>query len=272
MLLARRYSARANVRWNTKNTLTESCGQNARPGLGQGLRCLFFFPQFVLLQFLKLRNGRMLWFLRTSGFFFPKIGVCFSNLRQFPKLLKLEFVEYTPTARDTEGSLSENRITAVPRWSSHGNVLSCLFVRVVVNVVVLFCYKQFEVNEVRVAQEILSQFYSDVKGSNSVLRLKSLQRWEQFCENKQIRNLRDDHREIVARFCFVLIVLRRRFLRDNHWKVELSESSMSLGLAYIPRKNNNFSRKISSFRKTNKNDALIASVYSYFFFNYLHEK
>lgn len=111
MLLARRYSARANVRCNTKNTLTESCGQNARPGLGQGLRCLFFFPQFVLLQFLKLRNGRMLWFLRTSGFFFPKIGVCFSNLRQFPKLLKLEFVEYTPTARDTEGSLSENRIS-----------------------------------------------------------------------------------------------------------------------------------------------------------------
>ena len=39
-------------------------------------------------------------------FVFPKIGVCFSKLREFPKLLKLEFMEYTPTARGTEDSLS----------------------------------------------------------------------------------------------------------------------------------------------------------------------
>ena len=63
----------------------------------------------------------------------------------------------------------QNHSSTMVVTQSH-NVLICLFVRVVVNVVVWLYYQRFEVSKARAAQEIVSQFYSGVKGSNSVLR------------------------------------------------------------------------------------------------------
>ena len=48
---------------------------------------------------MKAPKGHFSFFVKSDCFFvFPKIEVCFSKLREFPKLLKLEFMEYTPTA------------------------------------------------------------------------------------------------------------------------------------------------------------------------------
>ena len=78
-------------------------------------RTLFFCVNF------KIEVG----FCEHLAFSFRKSEFVFSKLREFPKLLKFEFIEYTSTARDS---------TMIVTQSS--NVLICLFVRVVVNVAV----------------------------------------------------------------------------------------------------------------------------------------
>ena len=85
------------------------------------------------------------------------------------------------------------------------NILICLFVRVVFDLVVWLSF-QTVCTKVRVVQEVASQLYSDVMESNPILRYKT-QHLEQFCENKQMRMLHDDHSGTV---------LRAKFLQTKH--------------------------------------------------------
>ena len=150
------------------------------------------------------------WFLRASNFVFPKNRSLFFC---FPKQLKLEFMEYTPTARNTKDSLSstlKNRIVifiSLKKKQQQGNHSSTMVVTQSRSVLSRCCQSccltllQTVCSKVRVTQEIGSHaVLFGRQGIESSFMIKKHNNIENnlAISNKQMRTLRDDHRETAC--------------------------------------------------------------------------
>ena len=112
---------------------------------------------------------------RTSEFVFfeikrfseiAEIGV---YILQLPEILKTRWAPHFKSHCNVYSLKTESSHRSTTVVTQSCNVLICLFFRVVVNVVVWLFYKRFVV-KFRVARELVSQFYSDLKGSNPTSR------------------------------------------------------------------------------------------------------